>query len=49
MKQGYWVYWYNPFYARTGVVEYTTTSQERARELFYRDYSENYEIMRIHS
>lgn len=48
-KQGYWIYWYNPNVSKTGVVEYTTTSKERAIELFYRDYSKDYEIVNIHN
>ena len=48
-NKGFWIYWYNPIFARTGVVEYTTTSEQRAIKLFYRDYSEDYEITRIHS
>ena len=48
-KQGFWIYWYNPSVARTGYVEYTTISKERAIELFYRDFSEDYEIVNIHN
>jgi hypothetical protein len=49
MNKGFWIYWYNPTFAKTGCVEYTTTSTERAVELFYRDYSEDYEIVNIHN
>lgn len=47
-NRGFWIYWYNPTMARTGCVEYTTISEERAVELFYRDYTEDYEIDYIH-
>jgi hypothetical protein len=46
---GYWIYWYNPTFARTGYVEYTTISEKRAVELFRRDFDESYEIMNIHN
>lgn len=49
MSKGFWIYWYNPLFSKTGVVEYTTTSQERAIELFYRDFEKDYEIMKIHN
>lgn len=48
MKKGFWIYWYNPTFAKTGIEEYTTISEERAIELFYRDYTDDYEIVRIH-
>ena len=48
-NKGFWIYWYNPSVARTGYVEYTTISKERAIELFYRDFSEDYKIVHIHS
>ena len=49
MNKGFWIYWYNPTMAKTGYVEYTTTTAERAIELFYRDYTEDYEIDYIHN
>lgn len=48
MSKGYWIYWYNSNIARTGCVEYTTTSKQRAIELFYRDFPAYYEIVNIH-
>lgn len=48
MKKGFWVYWYNPVWQKTGVVEYTTTNEERAIELFYRDFTEDYKVVNIH-
>jgi len=49
MNKGFWIYWHNPLFAKTGVVEYTTTSEKRAIELFYRDYSKDYKISYIHN
>ena len=48
-KCGYYIYWYNPVIAKTGIVIKTTTSEERAIELFYRDYSKDYIIKSIHN
>lgn len=48
MRRGFWVYWFNPTYAKTGYVEYTTISKERAVELFYKDFDETYIIVHIH-
>lgn len=45
--RGYTVYWYNPEVARTGYVEYTTYSEERAVALFRKDYDESYGIVGV--
>lgn len=46
-KKGYYIYFYNPVLAKTGWVEITTTSKERAIELFYKNYDETYQIVNI--
>lgn len=47
-KRAYHIHWYNSEFAKTGVVLKVTTSEERAVELFYREYSEDYKILYIH-
>lgn len=53
MKKGtcveYTIYWYNPERAKTGYVHYTTLNEERAIELFYKNYDISYKILRIHN
>lgn len=46
-KRGYQIHFYNPTFAKTGFITYTTISEERAIELFYKDYDKTYIIMGI--
>ena len=48
MKKGYHIYWCNTQIAKTGIVVKTTTSEERAIELFRKEYDEEYKILFIH-
>ena len=47
MKQKYTIFWVNFERAKTGEVYYITTSYDRAVELFYKNYSNDYEILRV--
>lgn len=42
MKRQFIIFWYCPDRAKTGEVSYTTTSAERAIELFRKDYDEEF-------
>lgn len=48
-KQGFYIYFYNYETAKTGFVEITTTTEKRAKELFYKNYNKDYKILKIHN
>ena len=49
MKKAYYIYWLNTQNSKTGTVTKITVSEQRAIELFYKEYTEDYKILNIHN